>query len=325
MWKAAFLQTKHKLLHKLEKRLPALTRYRQVEPIPIVLHKRRIYIIPTRFGVLFAVLLIVMLLGGLNFNNNAALMLTFTLSGVVLLSLPRTVTQLNQLALISVHAAPVFAGQDLSWHFVFRSNSANTKHQLCLSHTQRSIYFDLLPGDSTVTLSQHVTQRGWLSPGRHTLSTQTPFGFFYAWSVINPNYQALVYPQPEAQAPPWPLAEQTSKDKNTPLRAHSDQWRGVRHYQKGDPSKQIAWKISARQNRLLVNEFSTTALPILELSYQHLSTLDHEHRISRLTRWCLEANAQNIAFSLILPHLSLGPDQGSTHLSQCLRELALLP
>ena len=63
------------LMRLAERRLPALTRYRQSEPLPIRLHPRRVYILPTRFGLGFAVLLMAMLIGALNFNNNPALLL----------------------------------------------------------------------------------------------------------------------------------------------------------------------------------------------------------------------------------------------------------
>ena len=59
-----------------EGRLPALTRYRRPESLPIELHRRRIYIVPTGFGLGFSILLAVMLVGALNYANNAALLLT---------------------------------------------------------------------------------------------------------------------------------------------------------------------------------------------------------------------------------------------------------
>jgi hypothetical protein len=59
-----------------ERRLPALTRYRRPESLPIELHRRRIYIVPSGFGIGFSVLLLVMLVGALNYANNAALLLT---------------------------------------------------------------------------------------------------------------------------------------------------------------------------------------------------------------------------------------------------------
>ena len=50
-----------RLLRRAERRLPALTRYRRPENLPIELHRRRIYIVPTGFGLGFSVLLLVML------------------------------------------------------------------------------------------------------------------------------------------------------------------------------------------------------------------------------------------------------------------------
>ena len=43
------------LIARAERRLPALTRFRGPEPLPIELHRRRIYILPTKSGVGFGV------------------------------------------------------------------------------------------------------------------------------------------------------------------------------------------------------------------------------------------------------------------------------
>ena len=41
------------VLRRAERRLPSLTRLRSPEALPIVLHRRRIYIVPTGFGLGF--------------------------------------------------------------------------------------------------------------------------------------------------------------------------------------------------------------------------------------------------------------------------------
>jgi len=79
------------LSERAERRLPSLTRHRAPEPLPIRLHRRRVYVLPAGFGVFFALVGVTMLMGALNFNNNAAMLFTFALAGVVLISLPRTV------------------------------------------------------------------------------------------------------------------------------------------------------------------------------------------------------------------------------------------
>src|SRR6185437_12183386 len=66
-----------------ERRLPALTRLRQPEPLPIELGRRRIYIVPTAFGLGFGVLLLLTCMLGA--ATAASMLLAFrTLDGLSL-------------------------------------------------------------------------------------------------------------------------------------------------------------------------------------------------------------------------------------------------
>ena len=42
------------------------------DSLPIKINRRRIYILPTRFGIMLAFLLVAMLVAGLNYNSNLA-------------------------------------------------------------------------------------------------------------------------------------------------------------------------------------------------------------------------------------------------------------
>jgi uncharacterized protein (DUF58 family) len=53
--------------------------------------------------------------------------------------------------------------------------------------------------------------------------------------------------------------------------------------------------------------------------------MNTEARISRLTRWVLEADAAGMAYGLRLPSTVIAPASGATHRTQCLEALALLP
>ena len=96
-----------------ERRLPALTRYRRHESLPIELHRRRIYIVPTGFGIGFSVLLMVMLAGALNYANNAALLLTCLLGAATSTSMLVAFRTLNGLRLSHIHAGHAVAGQPI--------------------------------------------------------------------------------------------------------------------------------------------------------------------------------------------------------------------
>ena len=54
--------------------------------LPLTLAYRHVYVLPTVFGVWFGVLLATLLLGGLNFNNNMALLLGFLLGAIAQLT-----------------------------------------------------------------------------------------------------------------------------------------------------------------------------------------------------------------------------------------------
>lgn len=311
-----------RLLAFAERHLPALTRYRRSEPLPLVLHKRRIYILPTAFGVLFGVVLATMLLGALNFGNNAALLLTFALAGAVLVALPRCVHHLMGLELHAVRAAPVHAGREALLEFHFRIADARPRHRLALQSDRRLVRFDLDGESGLAQLAVPTTRRGWHPVGRHTLSSCWPFGLFRAWSVLHPDARVLVYPAPEREGPPLPRG--AARDAGLARTARGDDWHGLREYRGGDSTRLIAWKASARQDRLLVREFEEPRGDDVVLDWRDLGGLDPEARIARLTRWVLDAAAANLAFRLDLPHASLGPARGGEHLHACLRELALL-
>jgi hypothetical protein len=81
--------------------------------LPIVLHRRRIYIVPTGFGLGFTVLLAVMVLGALNYSNNSALLLTCLVGAAGAGSMLVAFRTLDGVALTAIRAQTVVAGEDV--------------------------------------------------------------------------------------------------------------------------------------------------------------------------------------------------------------------
>ena len=99
----------------------------------------------------------------------------------------------------------------------------------------------------------------------------------------------------------------------------------LRDYRNGDAPRQIAWKASARLDRLMVREYEAGVARDVMLEWQSLRQLPHEQRISRLARWVLEAEREGRRYRLQIPGTTLGPARGPEHRHACLRALALLP
>src|SRR5688572_29904560 len=77
-----------RLLHWLRRRTRNWARRRHgVDPDPVVLSGRRIYIVPSRLGVTYAFMLFAMFMGAMNYANNLALGLTFLLGSLGLVAM----------------------------------------------------------------------------------------------------------------------------------------------------------------------------------------------------------------------------------------------
>jgi uncharacterized protein (DUF58 family) len=318
-----FSRWRDQLLRFAERRLPALTRYRRVEPLPIDLHARRVYILPTRFGLAFALLLLAMLVGALNFNNNPALLLALLVIATTMISFHHTAGQLNHVRLLSVSADPVHAGQTTQLRFCFRTPPGLERPDLVLDRDEARSRLQIADdGNGEASIALPTERRGLQPVGRFRLWTEYPFGITWAWSMLHPEAHVLVYPRPEQTAPALPIGDPRLQGQR--VRIPGDDWHGLREHRAGDPPKHVAWKPSARQERLLVKEFADPQSEAILLDWNSLG-LGREERISRLTRWVLEARDRQIPFRLRLPEAELGPGQGAAFAASCLRELALLP
>ncbi|WP_448100971.1 DUF58 domain-containing protein [Luteibacter jiangsuensis] len=306
-----------------ERRLPSLTRLRQAEPLPILLHRRRIYIVPTGFGMGFSLLLAVMLVGALNYANNAALMLTCLLGAAASGSMLVAFRVLNGLAIGGVRAGTARAGEAVR---VSIDVAASQRERMAvrLDVAGREFAF-VVPdgGTATVEFELPTEFRGWLALPRMRLHSRWPFGLFRVWSWLHPDRNVLVYPRPEAVGPK-PFEPRGDTDRGRPR--PGDEPAALREYRAGDPRRQIAWKLSARHHGLLVKDLEQPApQEDWRLDWDGMHGLDDESRIARLTRWIDEARDAGRRWSLRLPDAYFDVAQGDEHYHRCMTALALRP
>ena len=312
------------LMQVAERRLPALTRLKQPEALPILLHRRRLYVLPTGFGLALGCLLAMMALGALNYDNNPALILAFLLASTAHTSLLQGYLTLRGLRLVAVHAEPVHAGELLSLQCHFDAVEGRRRPGIQLLRDDRSTSFSLAAeGQTVATLSVPTSHRGWLQVGRIGLRTRRPLGLFVVWSWLHPKVSVLVYPRPESHPPPLPKPSRDGSPQRR--RGPDEEVHGLRDYRRGDALRTVAWKRSAQAGKLLVREFDTPGGRDAVLDWHALTGLGHEQRIARLTRWLLDAERLGLRSELRLPGKQIGPGSGPLHRHRCLRELALMP
>lgn len=313
------------LRERLTARIALLARPRAPEALPVKLDRRRVYVLPTRFGLFFTTLLFAMLLGALNYNNNPALLLALLLGTTGLASLIAAHLQLSGLRVDALSAEPVAAGMPLLVHVALSAGDARARRGMQLQGASAQATVPVLANEAVVAALEVATQqRGWLDLGRLRISSTQPLGLALAWSWVWPDAALLVYPTPELQGPPLPMGDGSASQAR--LHPAGDDVHHLRGYRAGDPRRAIAWKPSARRDVLLVREYEQPQAAEVMLDWRTLSTLPYEHRIRRLAHWVDLAERENRRYRLQVPGQPvLGPSQGAAHRHLCLRALALLP
>lgn len=294
------------------------------EPEPIVLHRRRIYILPTRYGALFTLLLGLMLIGSINYNNSLGFALTFLMGSVALISMLHAHRNLSGLQIRSGTSESVFCGQTINFPIVMTNMNALDKMSITLSNQLCEDIHITVPAASTITnqLQHKALHRGRTLLGRIKISTEYPLGLFHAWSWIHTHGQAIVYPAPEKNAPPPDFESDGQEQQQNSGRGHDD-FAGLRHYQPGDSIRSIAWKQSARGTGLFTKQFDGSGGKTLWLDWDIPNTHSLEHRLSRLCQWVLICESTGTDYGLRIPGYTLAPGQGHKHRHLCLSALAL--
>ena len=81
---------------------------------------RQLYILPTRYGALYACMLLAMLAGAINYTLSLGFALTFLLAGLGLVAMLHAWRNLAGITLEIAKAEPVFAGED-AWFAITAS------------------------------------------------------------------------------------------------------------------------------------------------------------------------------------------------------------
>jgi uncharacterized protein (DUF58 family) len=294
------------------------------DSLPLSLSRRRLYIVPTRVGVGFALLLVLMLVAGLNYANSTALFLTFLLTGFTLVNMHQCHRNLLAAQLMAATAEPTFAQRKGALTLTFDNASAIPLFRIAAGVEDEPLSPADIParGRGRIELPVEAPRRGIVYVDRLLLRTTHPFGLFRTWTWVHAPIEMLVYPRPVGSLP-MP-AYHGHKAGATPVsHAGSDEWLGLRPFRDGDSPRQVDWKAYAREAPLLVKEYSSLGGELRVFDFDSLQGLSLESRLEQLARWIVDAEAGGERYGLRLPHRFIEPDRGPEHRHQCLAELAL--
>ncbi len=300
-------------------------RPRPADPLPFRPTFRRIYILPTGYGLLFALVLFGMLAGSVNYNNNLGFLLTFLLAAMAHVSIHHTHANLVGFEINAISASPVFAGEAA----VFRISLASRKNRrpsVCLAcQNGEAVCMDFSAGREQVAeVRIPAVRRGRLRPGSLKVETRWPFGFFRAWFLVNGNAACLVYPEPASgELVTDVMADEDESGAGGIMTGGVEDFDGLHRYIPGDPLSRISWKSASRGQGLQTKAFSAPAGAAVLLNWDRLGDTDVERRLSRLCGMVLRAESEGLRYGLRLPGVRYRPDRGARHRQRCLTALAL--
>jgi uncharacterized protein (DUF58 family) len=305
---------------------------RHPDGLATTLEHRNVYILPTRAGLGYGALLLVLLVASINYQLNLGYLLTFILTGVGAMSMHLTHNNLRGLTLALQPPEPAHAGGAARVRLVVTGRKSHRYGiALWFERPETAAHIDVEPGAPSICdLSVPVARRGLHPLPRLSLESRFPLGLWRAWSYWRPSAahgaQLLVYPKPEQPLRPLPtaIAVPAGGDALAHRQASAGEFDGVRPYRSGDQLKRIVWKKLARADELVSRDDMSTVKTMLVLDMAALGSLDDEARLSRLTSWVLQCERQDLPFELRLQGgYTLPCDHGHGHTLAALRALAL--
>lgn len=291
----------------------------------VTLSHRSIFILPTRSALTFGLLLLLLLITAINYQNSLIYALTFWLFSVGLAAMLFTFRNLSGLTLIAGHAAPCFAGERLQLPLWLQADRRGHQAVLLGFPDQPAQQASVAAGErQALHLSLPARQRGPLQTGRLRLDSRYPLGLFNTWSWVRLEFRGLVYPRPETVPFVFLAGDGGEQLSGAPSAQSGEQdFQGLRPYRQGDSMRRIAWKQLARGKGLVSKDFDHDEGATCWLDWAALAGVPTETRLSRLCGWVLQAHQQGWRYGLRLPGEEFSPDNSEGHRDRCLRALAL--
>lgn len=313
-----------------------------VEHGDVLLDRRRVYILPTRAGLVFAAAMIVLLVGSINYLLQLGFLLTFLVTSMAIVGMHQTHRNLARLVLRGHHVDDIFAGDVAAFQIAVANPTDEARYALnfafVLPRRRRrkrfaarerpmpGTFVDVPAQGSTIaSIGLPTRRRGSRPCPRIRIETRFPFGLWRAWAYYTAPLTAVAYPAPEEDAPPLPVDTGATGEGQGTVPG-GEEFAGIRPYRPGDPQKMIAWRLAARSDTLAIRLFESTAGADLLLDFFALpGNLSLEQKLSRLTRWVLVADAAQLRYGLRLPSGTVAVGSGAGHRRRCLTALALAP
>lgn len=284
------------------------------------LNLRNVYIFFSREGALFALLMLITFIAGINYANNLVLGLCFYLASVWVISFHLTFAHVMGLKVELIEVTMAEAGQPAWATIKIISHSGRPRRQLIFGFDDKSQNKLLMPetsvrltkivGEQTIKLPITSDQRGKFILPRLIISTVYPLGIMRAWSYIYFATPAWFYPAPLAFD--WSDHYLGACDTDTvqsdcispinQITQGQDDFEQLDDYIEGESLARVSWAHVARGQGMLSKHFADPVAHELRLDYADMPAAQHEQKLAQLVFALHHIASTDYAFKLLLPN-----------------------
>lgn len=298
-------------------------RKRSLHGNPQYLSEKNCYILPSAFGWAYAVVLLTLLSGAINYQISALFLMVFLLAVIGLTSAWEAHANLKDLSiqLISINDAQRGTPAQM---ILLLQPQRNKRFSMEFQIGPAGVTtLDIIPPEGLqYILPIQTTERGCFSVPKLIVSSRFPFGIFRVWGYAYFDAQYYVYPEP-IPTNYWPAPVSHPNDKKHTV-AGDDEYYDLKQVE--NPWSQprlIAWKIAAKGQGWYLKTQSGNEGDYWLFKLSDVPNEDLETQLQHLSYWLQTAELNQQFYGLQLGSEQTPLAQGPAHLQHCLRQLAV--
>ncbi|MDX1588619.1 MAG: DUF58 domain-containing protein [Oleiphilaceae bacterium] len=291
----------------------------------VTLNRRTIFVLPTREGMMFAGLLVICLLTGINYQNSLIYLFTFIMGTVFFGTILQTFQNLSNLRVTVVAMGEAQAGQPLPLTLRLVALDGTERPSVTLSMPDHEPVTVSVNGhqEDPVTLVVSTSRRGPVASPRVRIASDFPFGLIRTWSFLRPRRLGVATPRPVPAPEPASSASSDSDEPQGLSYVQGADETTLRGYREGDSLQRVQWKRFARTGQMVVADWEEPSGDPSRVSWHDYPGVDTELRLSYMADRVETLSRQQLPFALTLPDTELTADSGPEHRRECLRQLGL--
>ncbi len=291
------------------------------------------YIIPTGFGLAFALLSFVLLVMAIGYGNNVLYFFVFLLVSMGLSATRLTNNNIEELKFLSMSHGFIFAQEKNNLQLSFENKKPQRSQLFDIeinietnAQLKNEIYMlDQIKKSNFINISWSPLSRGLTNSPRLKLQSKFPFKLLSSWKYYDDQNRILIYPERKGQLGFLSLIDLQARGDEKARQDTDGLFRDHREFQSTDSPSRIDWKQSAKHRKHLIKNYEKSGERKILIDWEMTQPAhDLEDRICQLALWVDLAHKNNENYSLKICQDQTEYGLGLVHYKKCLDKLAFL-